>query len=269
MAQPLVSDALWTIIEPHIPVKKRRTRNPGRKPVPDRAVLAGILFVLRSGIPWEMLPQEMGCGCGMTCWRRLRDWKAAGVWDTVHHVLLNQLRRVDAIDFQRALVDSGTVRAVGGGQHTGPSPVDRRKPGSKHHILTDGQGVPIVAKTTAANRHDVTELLNLVNEVPAISGKRGAPRYRFAELYADRAYDCEADRQALRQIGTKPMIPKRRTENGSGLGKIRWAVERTISWLHQFRRLRIRYERRIDIHEAFLTIGCILICHRILERSLC
>lgn len=132
--------------------------------------------------------------------------------------------------------------------------------------MTDGGGVPIVAKTTAANRHDVTELLNLVNDVPAIKGK---PRYRFDELYADRAYDLEPDRVALREVGTTPYIPKRRTEHGSGLGKIRWAVERTISWLHQFRRLRMRCERRLDIHDAFLSIGCILICHRILNDSFC
>lgn len=136
-------------------------------------------------------------------------------------------------------------------------------------MLTDAAGVPIVAKTTAANRHDVTELLNLVNGVPAIQGKRGAPRYRFDELYADRAYDSEPDRQALREVGIEPKIPKRRTRHGSGLGRYRWVVERTISWLHQFRRLRVRYERRLDIHEAFLTIGCILICHRILEKSFC
>lgn len=136
-------------------------------------------------------------------------------------------------------------------------------------MLTDGGGLPIVAKTTAANRHDVTELLNLVNDVPAIAGKPGAPRYRFDELYADRAYDSEPDRQALREVGTKPRIPRRRTENGSGLGTVRWVVERTLSWLHQFRRLRIRYERRLDIHEAFLTLGCILICHRRLESALC
>ena len=136
-------------------------------------------------------------------------------------------------------------------------------------MLTDAAGVPIVAKTTAANRHDVTELLNLVNEVPAIKGQRGAPRYRFDELYADRAYDSEPDRRALREIGTQPKIPKRRTDHGSRLGRYRWVVERRISWLHQFRRLRVRCERRLDIHEAFLTIGCILICHRILENSFC
>lgn len=156
-----------------------------------------------------------------------------------------------------------------GGEKTGPSPVDRRKPGSKHHVLTDGNGIPIVAHTTAANQHDVTELLALVNDVPAIKGKVGAPRYRFDELYADRAYDSDPHRQALQEVGTTPQIARRHTEHGSGLGVYRWVVERTLSWLHQFRRLRIRYERRIDIHQAFLMIACIVICHRYLENAFC
>lgn len=121
MAAPLVCDELWAIVEPLIPVRKRRKRNPGRLPTPDRAVLAGILFVLRSGIPWEMLPQEMGCGCGMTCWRRLRDWNKAGVWRSIHRVLLAKLRGVDAIDFSRAVVDSSTIRSVGGAKRRAPA----------------------------------------------------------------------------------------------------------------------------------------------------
>ncbi len=114
MARMLVSDELWAIIEPHLPVRPRRKRNPGRKALPDRACLTGILFVLKTGIPWEDLPQEMGCGCGMTCWRRLRDWQKAGVWETIHRVLLDRLRRLDRIDFSRSVVDSASVRAVGG-----------------------------------------------------------------------------------------------------------------------------------------------------------
>lgn len=157
----------------------------------------------------------------------------------------------------------------GGGEKTGPSPVDRRKPGSKHHVLTDGHGIPMVVHTTAAHRHDVTELLPLVNDMPAIQGKAGTPRYRFAQLYADRAYDSDPHRQALREIGMIPCIARRYTEHGSGLGIYRWVVERTLSWLHQFRRLRIRYERRCDIHQAFLTIACIVICHRHLNKSFC
>jgi transposase len=122
MAKPLVTDELWALIEPHIPVKRRRRRHPGRRRRPDRACLGGIIFVLMSGIPWEMLPQEMGCGSGMTCWRRLRDWQKAGVWETVHRILLNKLRQADQIDFGRCVVDSATIRAVGGATQPAPAP---------------------------------------------------------------------------------------------------------------------------------------------------
>src|SRR5437660_11392365 len=93
MAKPIVSDELWEIVEPLIPRVERRFRNPGRKRIDDRRVLTGILFVLKTGIPWEHLPQEMGCGSGMTCWRRLRDWNEAGVWERLHQVLLKETIR--------------------------------------------------------------------------------------------------------------------------------------------------------------------------------
>ena len=92
MARQILDDKLWHIIEPLLPKRKRRFRYPGRKALEDRAVLTGILFVLKTGIAWEDLPQEMGCGSGMTCWRRLRDWQKAGVWDNIHRVLLSHLR---------------------------------------------------------------------------------------------------------------------------------------------------------------------------------
>ena len=116
MAKPILDGDLWKLIEPLIPKKKRRFRYPGRKPVCDRAALTGILFVLKTGIGWEYLPKEMGCGSGMTCWRRLRDWQKAGVWDKIHRILLNKLRKADKIDFSRAVVDSASVRAVLGGK---------------------------------------------------------------------------------------------------------------------------------------------------------
>lgn len=117
MAKELLSDDLWEIIEPLLPkAKPRRKKYPGRRPMPARAVLRGILFVLRSGIPWEMLPKEMGCGSGMTCWRYLQAWQKAGVWSKIHEVLLGRLREADKIDWSRAVVDSGSVRAVFGGR---------------------------------------------------------------------------------------------------------------------------------------------------------
>jgi len=153
---------------------------------------------------------------------------------------------------------------------TGPNPTDRRKNGSKHHIITDGQGLPFAAKLTGANRHDITQLASLVEAIPPISGKVGHPRKRPDSVQGDRGYDSEPHRKELRRKRIKPILAKRRTENGSGLGIYRWVVERTLSWLHQNRRLRVRYERRPDIHEALMTIGCVKICwNHLANCSLC
>jgi transposase len=120
MTRPLVTDDLWQTIAPLLPRPRRprrdRHRRGGRPPVDDRRVLAGIVFVLKTGIPWEYLPQEMNCGCGMTCWRRLRDWQEAGVWQRLHRVLLDKLNAADKIDWSRAVVDSASVRAMHGGK---------------------------------------------------------------------------------------------------------------------------------------------------------
>lgn len=131
MARQLVDDGLWSVIEPLLPVKLRRHRYPGRKRLDDRLALTGILFVLQTGIPWEMLPQEMGCGSGMTCWRRLRDWQQAGVWDRLHAVLLSQLRGADKLDLSRVIVDSSSIRAVHGGKKQAQTrPIDVKRAAS-------------------------------------------------------------------------------------------------------------------------------------------
>jgi transposase len=122
MAKPLLDDGLWALIEPVLPPVTVGPQG-GRPRLDNRRVLTGILFVLKTGIPWEYLPQEMGCGSGMTCWRRLHAWQQAGVWKRVHHILLNRLRAADRIDWSRAVVDSASVRAVGGGRT--PVPIRR------------------------------------------------------------------------------------------------------------------------------------------------
>ena len=129
MAKELLPDELWEVIAPLLPPARPKPKG-GRPPISDRAALTGILFVLRSGIPWEMLPQELGCGSGMTCWRRLRDWQAAGVWEKVHRTLLDRLRAADQIDWRRAVVDSASVRAVLGGAKRAPIPRIARKRGA-------------------------------------------------------------------------------------------------------------------------------------------
>jgi len=121
MAKPILSDELWAIIEPLLP-KWTPSPKGGHPRLDDRRALTGILFVLKAGIPWEDLPCEMGCGSGMTCWRRLREWQEAGVWQRLHGVLLAKLHQADLIDWSRAAIDSSHVRAVGGARKRAPAP---------------------------------------------------------------------------------------------------------------------------------------------------
>ncbi|MFE2688585.1 IS5 family transposase [Streptomyces mirabilis] len=265
----IVSDELWARIEPLVPVVPRRTDHPGRKRLDDRKVLSGILFVLYTGIPWEFLPQELGFGSGMTCWRRLRDWNDAGVWQRLHESLLAELNAAGALDWSTAVID-GPRAGHEGGPKTGPSPVDRARTGSKHHLITEAHGIPLAASLTGGNRNDVTQLMPLIEAVPPVRGRRGRPRRRPVRLYADRGYDHDKYRRQVRAVGITPVIARRGTEHGSGLGIHRWVVEQSFALLHWFRRLRIRWEIRDDIHEAFLRLACSIICWRRLRNlSLC
>jgi IS5 family transposase len=129
-------------------------------------------------------------------------------------------------------------------------------------VITEGGGIPTAYKLTGGNVNDVTQLLPLVEAIPPVRGKRGRPRRRPDSLYADRAYDSDKHREELRDKGIDPQIAKRGTDHGSGLGTIRWVVERTIAWYHGMKRLRVRWERRDDIHEAFLGLATCIICYR-------
>ena len=124
--------------------------------------------------------------------------------------------------------------------------------------------MPLASILTGANAHDVTQLKPLVEAIPAVRGRRGRPRRRPQRVQGDRAYDSEPHRAWLRSLGIEPVLAKRHTPHGSGLGVSRWVVERTLAWLHQFRRLRCRYERRPDLHEAFMALANALICWRLL-----
>ncbi|MEV0111230.1 IS5 family transposase [Nocardia sp. NPDC050799] len=262
MGDEVVTDGLWTRLEPLIPMRERRFRYPGRHRSDDRAALEGILYVVRTGIGWNQLPTGLFGVSGATCWRRLSEWSEAGVWQQLHEGVLNELRAAGRLELSRVLVDASHVRALKRGDHVGPSPVDRGRPGSKHHLITDAAGTPLAVTLTGGNRNDVTQLIPLVDALPVIRSRRGRPWRRPAYLYADRGYDHDKYRRLLRARGITPVIARRSTGHGSGLGKLRWPVERGFAWLHAFKRLRTRYERRAEIHQALLSLACSVICLR-------
>jgi transposase len=155
-----------------------------------------------------------------------------------------------------------------GGSATGPSPVDRGRPGSKQHLLVDATGIPLAFSVTGGNRNDITQLIPLLDAVPAVAGRPGRPRRRPDSVLADRGYDHDKYRRLVRERGITPVIARRQTAHGSGLGRHRWVVERTFAWLHNFKRLLVRYERRAEIHYALLALGCSLVCFRRLKSSI-
>jgi transposase len=155
-----------------------------------------------------------------------------------------------------------------GGSETGPSPVDRARNGSKHHLLVDATGIPLAWTLTGGNRNDVTQLIPLLEAVPSVAGLRGRPRRRPGSVVADRGYDHDKYRRLLRERGIRPLIARRETEHGSGLGRVRWVVERTFAHLHNLKRLLVRFERRADMHAALLGLACCLVCFRRLRSSM-
>jgi IS5 family transposase len=157
---------------------------------------------------------------------------------------------------RRQLIDS---RRAGGKK---PARIPRTGACSacKHHLIVDAQGIPLAVILSAANRHDITQLDALVDAIPHIQGNRGRPLHKPQIIQGDRGYRSKPHRQRLRERGITPVLAKVGSPHGSGLGKTRWQVERSIAWLHSFRRLKIRYKRYAHVHEAFLSLACALIC---------
>jgi transposase len=152
-----------------------------------------------------------------------------------------------------------------GGQETGPNPTDRGKPGTKRHLIVDRRGIPLAALLTGANRRDSPLLIPLVEAIPRIATPRGGRRKRPEKLHADKGYDFGVNRRALRARGIVPRIARRGIESKERRGRYRWVVERDFAWLNQLKRLAIRYERRADIYEGFVHLGCSLICLKALH----
>lgn len=205
MAKPLVSDALWERIEPLLPTPKpRRLHFPGRRPLPPRQILTGIIFVLKTGIDWDDLPAELGCGCGRTCRKYLLEWQAAGVWDQVHALLLAELGEADKLDFARAAVEALKVRGLRTG--TGLSPAARSQPGTRYCTLTEDQCDPTAMGMTRGIAPDVHGPIPRVDAVPPVADKLGQPQQRQDEAYGDGVFGRGPHR--LADLGSGEVKPK-------------------------------------------------------------
>lgn len=262
MAQ-LLPDEVWNEIESLFPPQVASPEG-GRPPVTHRQALTGIIFVLRTGLPWNMLPQEMNCGSGVTCWRRFREWTESGLWERIRLRILHLLGKWGQIDVSRAVIDSASVRALAGGDHTGPNPTDRAKKGCKRHVITDAHGIPLVIQTGPANQRDDRRAFKLLDAFPKIPGHRGRPRSRPGILQGDAGYGFPDLIREVRRRHIKPELAPRGkdAQHGSGLGKSRYVVERTLAWFGNFRRIKFCYERLGQHFQAFHDLAAAIICSR-------
>lgn len=262
MADSRMPEDYYLLLVDYLPAEVTPGRQGGRPPISHRVALKAIWFVLVVGCRWRDVPQDLGCS-GETARKRLRAWEQAGIWDDLHRLLLTLLNKRHRLKLDTAIIDSTQVRAVGGGDATGPSPVDRAKLGTKFTLLVDGDGVPLVMHAAAANSSDHREALPTIVDFPEVGGKPGRPRKGPDKLYADAGYDNNALRDILRFIGIEPHIRRIKGKHGSHLGRVRWVVERTISWLKGLRRMRVRFDRDQIVINAWTTMTIGVICFRI------
>jgi transposase len=265
---PLLPDEVWIEIESEFPPQVRSPRG-GRPPVTHRQTLTGIIFVLKTGLPWNLLPQELNCGSGVTCWRRFRDWTKAGLWERIRLRVLYLLGKEGQLDINRAVIDSASVRALAGGPHTGPNPTDRAKKGCKRHVITDANGLPLVIQIGPANQRDDRRAFVLLDAFPTLPGRRGRPRTRPKCLQGDAGYGFPDLVRDVRRRGIRPLLAPRGRDvpHGSGLGVTRYVVERTLSWFGNFRRLKLCYERLGEHFQSFHELASMLICAKRLSAA--
>lgn len=197
-----------------------------------------------------------------TAHRRFTHWTEARVWAELHRLVLDEPGARGELDRSRCAIDSVSLRAAKGGALTGPNPTDRGKLGSKIHLITDRNGLPLSLGISGANMHDSQGLEPLVRGIPPIRSPRGPRRRRPGKLHADKGYDYDHLRSWLRERGIRHRIARKGIESSQRLGRHRWVVERTVSWLAGCRRLHRRYERKSDHFLAFVGIAATLICHR-------
>lgn len=253
-----LTDDFWEQIEPFLP-NVESSPNGGRPRIPDRTVMSGIIFRLRTGCQWKAIPRQFGSGA--TCHRRFQSWCATGVFRTIFAALVGYYDAQRGIDWQWASLDSATVKSPKGGDCTGPNPTDRAKLGVKRHVMTDGRGVPLAAGITAANVHDKRACVPTIDAVVARHSR--GPR-RPVNLCLDKGYDYPDVDAAVRKRRIQPHIRRRGEDKRSCLsGKARrWVVERTNAWHNRFRSLLVRWERKAVNYCGLVHLACGLIAYQ-------
>jgi len=210
---------------------------------------------LREGTPWRGLTASEDQASGSTLRRRLADWADTGMLEKVHALLVGMLRGHPDL-----ILDACSVRAKRGGDLTGPNPTDRGKRGTKYHIAVDGEGVPVACAVTAANVNDTLAFERLFLAAFAVMA-------RIRTVFADKGYDAERHRDLCRSFDAEPQIHRRGTPHGSGLGKRRWPVERSLAWVLENRRLTLRYDRLGYVVDSLLRAACVFLVARRLARE--
>jgi len=260
-----VSEELWRVLAPLVPQHENTHRFGGGRPrVPDRRCADAICYVLRTGGQWGAL-DATGIGPHSTAHDRVQEWVQAGVLLKLWKAGVAQFDELQGLDWAWLSMDGALTKAPLGGKKTGPHPTDRAKSGVKRSLLTEGHGVPVGLAVAGANRPD----LKLVKETVArLVGKRPRPtKPRPQGMCLDKGYDSEEVRETLREVGFTAPIRARGEEaqalkREAGFRARRWVVERTHSWMNQFRRVFIRWDKKVDNYLAFLHFACALIAFR-------
>ena len=250
---------LWLHIQPLLPPAKQ-AGTVGHPALPQRQVVDGILYVLRTGCQWKSLPKEW-FGASSSLHTYFQAWQAAGIWQKVFQLVLRHYDKLKHIQWRWQALDSKLVAAPLGGDKTGKNPTDRGKLGSKRHIVTDARGAPLAVVVSAANVNDVTCTLAVLE---ALAVERPKRVYRVHHLCADKGYDSDALRQEVAQRHYQVHFARRRTP----VVKVpadrrhpprRWVVERTLSWQNDFRSLRTRWAKKADNWLALNHFACALV----------
>src|SRR5918911_1888887 len=222
-------------------------RGPGPPPTETIRVVTTLRRFLREGTPWRSLTATEEQASGSTLRRCLARWAETGLLAKVHALLVGMLRGHPDL-----ILDTCSVRAKRGGDLTGPNPTDRGKRGTKYHVATDGDGVPVACAATAANVNDTLAFERLFLAAFAVMA-------RIRTVFADKGYDAKAHRDLCHAFDVEPQIHKRGEPHGSGLGQRRWPVERSNAWLLENRRLALRYDRHGFIIQSLLQAACLFL----------